>query len=288
MWDSVLAAEPEPHVALEGERVDRALTAVGDFADLLSPRFSGHSQGVAKLAGRAAVLAGLPEADVTRTGRAGLVQDVGRASVPVSAWNRPGRLTRGEWEKVRLHPYFTERVCAGSPFLRQLGSYAASHHERVDGSGYHRGIGAELLPMATRLLAAADMLHALTQSRPHRGPLGLSEAIDLLAREVTSGRLDADAVGAVVEAAGGEPPPLPRPAGLTDREAQIVGLLARGLATKQVARLLGISPKTVDRHTEHAYRKIGVSSRAGVTLFATEHGLLAWGELPIGRGTARS
>jgi DNA-binding NarL/FixJ family response regulator len=75
---------------------------------------------------------------------------------------------------------------------------------------------------------------------------------------------------------------------LTEREAEVVGLLARGLQTKQVAHALGISVKTADRHVQNAYWKIGVSTRAAATLFAMEHGLLAWGELPIARPATRA
>lgn len=88
---------------------------------------------------------------------------------------------------------------------------------------------------------------------------------------------------AVVEAAGQRVPKLERPAGLTEREAEVVRLLARGFMTKQVAKALGISVKTADRHVQNAYGKIGVSSRAAATLFAMEHGLMTWGELPMER-----
>jgi HD-GYP domain-containing protein (c-di-GMP phosphodiesterase class II) len=287
-WDAVLAAEPEPRIVLQGDRIDRALTAVGDFADLLTPSLSGHCHRVADLAAGAAGAAGLPAADIAHIGRAALVQDIGRATVPAPVWDRAGELTPDEWERVRLHPYYTQRICAPSPFLRSLGDDAACHHERLDGSGYYRGVGAESLSPAARILAAADAMGSLLQRRPYREAVPLPSATDRLVREVAAGRMDADAVAAVIEAAGGDPPALPRPAGLTEREAQVVALLARGLATKQVARTLGISAKTVDRHTEHAYRKIGVSSRAGVALFANEHGLLAWGEYPIGAGYLRA
>jgi DNA-binding NarL/FixJ family response regulator len=91
-----------------------------------------------------------------------------------------------------------------------------------------------------------------------------------------------------VEAAGQQVPRLERPAGLTEREATVVGMLARGQQTKQIAAALGISAKTADRHIQNAYRKIGVSSRAAATLFAMKHGLVAWGELPIAEPTART
>ena len=128
----------------------------------------------------------------------------------------------------------------------------------------------------------------MTEPRPHREPHPPERAAQILAEEASAGRLDPDAVAAVLEAAGQRAPRLERPAGLTEREVEVVAMLARGLQTKQVARALGISVKTADRHIQNAYRKIGVSSRAAATLFAMEHGLVAWGELPIARSAARS
>jgi DNA-binding NarL/FixJ family response regulator len=92
--------------------------------------------------------------------------------------------------------------------------------------------------------------------------------------------VDPDLVAAVFDASGQPVEHIERPAGLTDREAEVLRLLARGLQTKQIAATLGISPKTADRHIQNVYGKIGVSSRAAATLFAMEHGLMAWGELP--------
>jgi DNA-binding CsgD family transcriptional regulator len=103
----------------------------------------------------------------------------------------------------------------------------------------------------------------------------------MLNRDAAAGRLDADSVAAVIEAAGLHAPRVSRPAGLTEREAQVIGLLARGLQTKQVARLLGISAKTADRHIQNGYAKIGVSTRSAAAVFAMQHGLIAWGELPM-------
>ena len=139
-----------------------------------------------------------------------------------------------------------------------------------------------MLTPGARLLAAADAYHAMTEPRPHRDALEPERAAALLEQEARGRRLDADSVAAVLEAAGHRRPQVPRPAGLTAREAEVVGLLARGLQTKQVARALGISAKTADRHIQNAYAKIGVSTRAAATLFAMQHGLAVWGELPIG------
>jgi len=279
--DEVLALEPPAPLVLEAEPLDRALAAMGNFADLISPYLAGHSAGVAELTGAAARSCGIDASGVVAIRRAGLLHDLGRVAVHPRIWQKPGPLTADEWEQVRLHPYHTERVLSRSSFLSAFSPIAGAHHERLDGSGYHRGAaGPELAPPA-RLLAAADAYHAMTEPRPHRKPHPADRAARMLAEEASAGRLDPDAVAAVLEAAGQRAPRLERPAGLTEREAEVIAMLARGLQTKQVARTLGISVKTADRHVQNAYRKIGVSSRAAATLFAMEHGLVAWGELPI-------
>jgi HD-GYP domain-containing protein (c-di-GMP phosphodiesterase class II) len=281
VWDEVLACEPQPPLALEGEAIDRALVAMAGFSDLISPYLTGHSAGVAELASAAAGRGRSDPAELTAIRRAGLVHDMGRVAVHPRIWQQPRALTADEWEQVRLHPYHTERVLSRSPFLSQLAPVAVAHHERLDGSGYHRGCPGADLPFPARLLAAADAYRAMCEPRPHREALPPDRAAKTLAGEASAGRLDADAVTAVIEAAGHAAPRLERPAGLTEREAEVVAMLARGLQTKQVARELGISVKTADRHVQNAYGKIGVSTRAAATLFAMEHGLVAWGELPI-------
>jgi HD-GYP domain-containing protein (c-di-GMP phosphodiesterase class II) len=283
VWEETLAYEPRPPLFLEGEAMDRALVAMGNFADLISPFLGGHSAAVAGLAQAAAQRCGMDEPDVAALRQAAQVHDLGRVAVPARIWQKPGPLNADEWEKVRLHSYYTERVLARSDFLAAFAPVAGAHHERLDGSGYHRGsLGAELT-LPARMLAVADAYCAMTAPRPYREPLLPEEAADELAQEASARRLDADAVTAVLDAAGQHVPRLERPAGLTEREATVVGMLARGLQTKEIAAALGISSKTADRHIQNAYRKIGVSTRAAATLFAMEHGLLAWGELPIVR-----
>ena len=287
-WDEVLAFEPGRPLMLEGEALDRALAAMGNFADLISPYLAGHSAGVAELAGAAARHCRIDAVSATAIQRAGLVHDLGRVAVHPRIWQKLGPLTADEWEQVRLHPYHTERVLSRSPFFSALAVAAGAHHERLDGSGYHRGAVGLELGFPARLLAAADAYHAMTEPRPHRGPLPPEQAAQAVAEEATAGRFDPDAVRAVVEAAGQAPPRLTRPAGLSEREAEVLAMLARGFQTKEVARALGISVKTADRHIQNAYRKIGVSTRAAATLFAMEHGLVVWGELPIVRPPVRS
>jgi HD-GYP domain-containing protein (c-di-GMP phosphodiesterase class II) len=287
-WEAVLALEPPPPLVLEAEAIDRALAAMGNFADLISPSLAGHAAGVAELAAGAARHCGIDAVGVTGIRRAGLVHDLGRVAVHPRVWQQPGPLSADDWEQVRLHPYQTERVLSRSAFLAGLAPIAGGHHERLDGSGYHRGCVGTALSMPARVLAAADAYHAMTEPRPRRPALAPEQAATTLGQEASAGRLHPDAVAAVCEAAGQRVPRLARPAGLTEREAEVIGLLARGLQTKQVARALGISIKTADRHIQNAYGKLGVSTRAAAALFAMEHGLVAWGELPIGRPKARS
>jgi HD-GYP domain-containing protein (c-di-GMP phosphodiesterase class II) len=287
VWEETLACEPDPPLMLAGAALDRALAAMADFADLISPYLTGHSRGVAALAAAAASSCRLDEEAVVALRRAALVHDLGRVAVHPRIWQKPGPLTADEHEQVRLHPYQSERVLARSQFLAALAPVAGAHHERLDGSGYHRGVAGADLPLPARVLAAADAYHAMTEPRAHRDPIAPERAAEILGEAASSERLDADAVTAVVEAAGQRAPRIERPAGLTEREVEVVRLLARGLQTKQVARALGISAKTADRHVQNVYRKIGVSSRAAATLFAMEHGLMAWGELPMARPPAR-
>jgi HD-GYP domain-containing protein (c-di-GMP phosphodiesterase class II) len=283
VWEETLACEPQPQLWLDGEALDRALAAMGNFADLISPYLAGHSGGVADLAESAARRCRIDEGGVVALRRAALVHDLGRVAVDARVWQKRAPLSADEWERVRLHPYHSQRVLARSAFLAALAPVAGAHHERLDGSGYHRAaVGAELAAPA-RLLAAADAFHAMTEPRPHREPIAPDRAAEILGQQARAGRLDAGAVTAVIESAGQRAPRVQRPAGLTERELEVIGLLARDLQTKQVAHALGISVKTADRHIQNAYRKIGVSSRAAATLFAMEHGLLAWGELPISR-----
>jgi HD-GYP domain-containing protein (c-di-GMP phosphodiesterase class II) len=185
-------------------------------------------------------------------------------------------LTDREWERVRLHTYYAERIFARTPALAHLGALASLHHERLDSSGYHRGLPSVSQPLIARLLSAADVYHALTEMRPYRPAFLPEAAARELKNQVQEGRLDGDAVSAVLSAAGHRPGRGHKQivAGLSERELEVLRLLARGLTTRQVAQQLVISEKTADSHIQHIYHKIGVSTRAGATLFAMEHQLL--------------
>ena len=236
VWEESLDREPHPRLMLEGSALDRGLAAMGNFADLISPYLAGHSTGVAELAAGAARRCGFDEAGVVALRRAALVHDLGRVAVHPRIWQKREPLSADEWEQVRLHPYHSERVVAHSAFLAALAPVAGAHHERLDGSGYHRGAAGAQLTVPARVLAAADAYEAMTAPRPYREPLPPQRAADELAREASAGRLDGDAVTAVLAAAGQPAPRLERPARLTDREARVIGMLARGLQTKEIAR----------------------------------------------------
>jgi HD-GYP domain-containing protein (c-di-GMP phosphodiesterase class II) len=280
LWDGVIATEPAPSGAASAEEIDRVLLAVADFVDLKSPYLAGHSSGVGNLAAAAAAQTGLRTEEVAMVRRAGWLHDIGRIGISASIWNEPGPLSAHQWEQVRLHPYYTGRVLDRTPFLSRLAAVASAHHERLDGSGYFRATKAGQLNMACRVLAAADAYQAMTEPRPHRPAMAPQAAARELRAGVDAGRLDGTAAEAVLGAAG-QPISRRRPqgvAGLTARETDIMRQVARGLSIKQIARELSIAPKTVDGHIQRIYAKIGVSTRAGATLFALSHGLLPDGE----------
>jgi HD-GYP domain-containing protein (c-di-GMP phosphodiesterase class II) len=274
-WEQVIAAEPSLAGVVSDEKLDDALEAIGDFSDLKSPWTIGHSRGVAELSAEAARGYGLPPDDVTTLRRAGLVHDVGRLGVSNAVWDKRGELTRTDLERIRLHPYLSERMLAFSPALAPLGAIAVQHHERLDGSGYPHGLSGDAITPMGRILAAADCYHAITEMRPHRPARSPEDAAAELRGEVAAGRLDGDAVDAVLRAAGHRVRRRREwPAGLTPREVEVLRLLARGLSNKEIAGLLVISRKTAGSHVEHIYARIGASNRAQASLFAMKHGLM--------------
>lgn len=279
-WDAVIDGDPSLGRTLDAPALDTALEALADFADLKSPSRIGHSRGVAALAAAAADRLGLPAADATLVRRAALVHDLGMIGVPSGVWDATRPWSEAQRERARTHPYLTERMLARSWPLAELGRCAALHHERLDGSGYPRGLAGEAIPLPARILAAADVYHALGEPRPQRPAVGPTAAAAHLRGEVRAGRLDGDAVGAVLAAAGHKPRRRAGlPGGLTPREAEVVVLAARGRSNPEIARALSVSRKTVSAHLEHVYAKLGVSTRTEAALFAMRHGLV--GQAPV-------
>jgi HD-GYP domain-containing protein (c-di-GMP phosphodiesterase class II) len=280
-WEQVIASEPALGVVLDDVQFDAALLAVADFVDLKSPFTLGHARSVSALAEGAARQLGLDDHEVTQLRRAGLVHDFGRLGVSNSIWDKPGPLGAGEWERIRMHPYLTQRMLRQAPSLAPLGALAAQHRERLDGSGYPAGLAGPAISQPGRILAVADAYQSMREPRPYRAALDEDAAAKELAREVREGRLDRQAVDAVLGAAGhAVARTSDGPAGLTRREIDVLRLLARGRSAREIADELVIAPKTARNHIEHIYTKIGATNRVTASLFAVQHGLLpdaSWG-----------
>ncbi|MQA00577.1 MAG: HD domain-containing protein [Dehalococcoidia bacterium] len=283
---ATVAAEPDPPLRISARGLDDACRAFGDMADLKSPYTVGHSSGVAALAEAAGRALGLAGDDLDDLRRAALLHDLGRVGVPAGTWEKQSRLTSADWEHIRLHAYYTERILQRSTVLARLATAAGMHHERIDGSGYHRRAAGRDLPLAARILAAADTYDAKTHDRPHRSALSREQAAALLTEEARAGRLDTGAVRAVLDAAGqpAGPAAVQRreyPSGLSEREVEVLRLVASGCSNADIAERLVISRRTAEHHVQHIYDKIGRSTRAAATMFAVEHDLLTTPTPPL-------
>jgi HD-GYP domain-containing protein (c-di-GMP phosphodiesterase class II) len=176
VWEAVIEAEPALAVVLSGERLDAALGAIANFVDLKSPYFLGHARAVADLAAEAGARLGLGEAELRLLRRAALVHGLGRLGISNAIWDKRGALGAGEWERVRLQPYLTERMLRQSDALAPVARIAVQHRERLDGSGYPRGLSGAGISREARILAAADTYQAMREPRPtvpsdpQRGP----------------------------------------------------------------------------------------------------------------------
>jgi HD-GYP domain-containing protein (c-di-GMP phosphodiesterase class II) len=275
-WELVIDAEPSLARVLSEEELDGALAAVGEFAELKSPWTMGHARGVAALCAEAVDGYVLPAEDTVLLRRASLVHDIGRLGVSNAIWDKPGPLSGSEWERVRLHPYLSERMLTFSAAFAPLAAVAVQHHERLDGSGYPRGLSGQMISSSGKLLGVADVYQALIEPRPYRPALTPQEAAGGLRGEVTAGRLDGAAVDAVLRAAGHSVRRRREgPSGLTAREVEVLRLLAQGFSNKEIAKRLVISRKTAGTHVEHIYAKAGATNRAQASLFAVKHGLLS-------------
>jgi HD-GYP domain-containing protein (c-di-GMP phosphodiesterase class II) len=208
--------------------------------------------------------------------RAAHLHDLGRTGVFQRIWDKEGALTESEWERVRMHSYYTERIVARLGSLGTAAAIAALAHERLDGSGYHRRLPSSAVSLGARLLAAADAYHAMIEARPHRAAFTPAGAAEELGREAAAGRFDRGAVAAVLAAAGHRAAPIraTHPAGLSSREVEVLRVLSLGLTNKEIATRLDISVKTAGNHVQHIFEKVGVTTRAAATLFAMQHDLL--------------
>jgi HD-GYP domain-containing protein (c-di-GMP phosphodiesterase class II) len=274
--DRILEVEPNPVAECGHGALVEDATALANAADLETPFMHQHSTRVAELTTAAATAGGLDAETIETLHVAALLHDIGRVGVSDVIWEKPGPLTTAEWEHVRMHPYHSERILTVSRTLQPIARLAGMHHERLDGSGYYRASTSTEIPMPVRILSAADAFVAMTQQRAHRPAMEADQAADELRKDVREGRLDGDAVAAVLDAAGQQPRVSAlRPLGLSDREIEVLRLVAQGYSNPQIAEHLTISRRTAEHHVQHIYTKIGVCTRPGAALLALQHGLLA-------------
>jgi HD-GYP domain-containing protein (c-di-GMP phosphodiesterase class II) len=273
-WAAAMAAEPGPERTVDGDAIDEGLRAIAHFTDLKCRFTRGHSTGVAMLAGAAARKLGLGEAIAQSVARAGLVHDVGRVAVTAAIWDKAEPLTDTERERIRLHTYVGERVLSRAPSLSAVAEIATLAHERLDGSGYHRRLPAAACSPAARVLAAADVYQALREERPHRAAFDPDRAAAELTAMTRAGTLCPDAVRAVLASAGHASRTADRPSGLTDREIEVLRLVARGMTNKEIAAALKISTKTAGHHVQHVLEKLSVTTRSAATMIAMHKGLV--------------
>ncbi|OLT55088.1 HD domain-containing phosphohydrolase [Cellulosimicrobium sp. CUA-896] len=278
-YRAVLDAEPDPVRRVPDDTAVDVARTFGRLVDLKAPGTLGHAEAVAALARRAALTLGLAGDDVADLALAGHLHELGKVGVPSAVWARTTAPSATGREQARLHAYHGERIVGRVPELAGVARLVGEHHERLDGSGYHRGLTGPHLSLASRVLAAADAYRARVEGRPGLAPAAPEPAASWLRAESVAGRLDADAVDAVLAGTRPDRPgprsaPHVRPSGLTPRQVEVLRLVARGLSNAQIARELVISRRTAEHHVQDVYAHTGVSTRAGAAMFALRHGLV--------------
>ncbi|PVX81762.1 HD domain-containing phosphohydrolase [Paraburkholderia unamae] len=274
------ASPTDLDAALTTPHMEQATSAelIADVIDLKLPWMTGFSRAVAATAARCCERLTTDKAAHARVYRAGLIHGIGRAAVPNGIWNLNTRLPESAWEKVRLAPYWTSRAGKQAGALHDAAELASYAYERLDGSGYFRGVSAAALTPEARVLAASVAWVALRSARPWRAALGAEAAAQALRAEVQAGRLCGEAVDALLAEGA---PAVKRPvsaaeprARLSAREIDVLRAISRGASNKEAARELTLSPSTVRTHVESVFRKLECSTRAAATLKASAMGLL--------------
>ncbi len=188
--EEVIALEPEVHrLSADPDRVDDIAHAFAEVIDAKSHYTHSHSERVMRVGEVIAQGLNLPLEDRQVIRRAALLHDIGKLSVPNSILDKQGRLTSSEWETIRLHPYFSERILERIVGFEEVAFLAGAHHERRDGKGYFRNLKTGQIPMKARLLGVADVYEALTAERPYHPSRGHEEAMKILKDDAQSNRL---------------------------------------------------------------------------------------------------
>jgi HD-GYP domain-containing protein (c-di-GMP phosphodiesterase class II) len=274
--DQVLKIEPQSEWRAVGdERIDDVALAFADFIDLKSRYKAAHSRRVGAVAEQLARMLRCADEAVIQIRRAGFMHDIGVVGVASYTLDRPWRqLSESEKDDYRLHPYHAERILKRIPCLAPLAEMVGTHQERMDGSGFYRGLRGDDISLGARIIAVADRLDELTHSTPGTPALALPDAVEALSSEP----LDREVLAALRRSLGEKPvspaPAPSRPAALTEREVEVLRLMTRGLTRREIGKRLTISENTVRNHLDHIYDKTGTSNRVSATMFAMENGLL--------------
>ena len=276
LWDRTLALEPADR-RLEFDAASHAamFEAIADMADLKSPAFHGHSRRVSALAVAAGRQLGLPVPDLEVLGRAALAHDLGRVSIPNTILDKPRALASAEWEVVAVSTRITRSApCCALRHWRRMRPQRACI---TNGStAPDTTVAYAHLPSRRRhgCSPRPNSYQALTSARSYRPALEPQRAASALREDAAAGRLDGGAVEAVIATASGQPVRLMGGRRLSEREVEVLGLLASGFSTREVAARLTITEKTVRHHVEHIYDKLGVSTRAAAVVAALHEGRL--------------
>lgn len=274
VWETVLEnAVSYGQITANAELVAEVFA---DFTDLKSAYTGGHSRRVADLACQAASTLGVSGREIERLRLAALLHDIGTSGIPTGVFEKRGALNIVEREQVEQHAYYTQRILGKSSYFAEIAELAGAHHEKLNGTGYPRRTSGSALGLPARILVAADIYTALLEERAYRPAYTSAAAAEILHAAVKKGEIDGVVVQAILGLKGNTHNRKRSvwPAGLSDREVQVLGLMARGMSNKQIGADLKISARTAGHHVIHIYNKIGLSTRAGAVLFAVENDLI--------------
>jgi HD-GYP domain-containing protein (c-di-GMP phosphodiesterase class II) len=258
------------------DQMEVVCEALADFVDIKSHGSWNHSRIVADVAVDMGSYLGLGGSEQTRLRCAALVHDLGNVAIPLRILEKGDRRSASEWEYYRLHSYYTQRVLERVEPLQELAQAAAATHEWINGQGYHRQLIGEQIPLNGRILAVADTYAQLTQQQGDQ-----VEPTDALRemRPLVGTQFDRSCYNALTASLTSahrvkRTAPERRQLGdLTEREAEVLRLLAQGQSNPQIAKALVITRKTVEHHLEHIYNKIGVTCRTSAVVYAVQHGI---------------
>lgn len=275
----VLAMRPATSAELRTEaQIDMVCEALADFADIRARTRWNHSSDVAKQTVAIAQQLGLGRTEQRRARRAALLHDLGAVSVPIAVLDKKEPLSEGERELLRLHSHYTERVLERVGPLHDLAVEASADHEWVNGEGYHHHLVGDQIPLVGRIMAVADTYLSLASDQ--KEALEPARAMSTL-EPLVGTQLDGLCFEGLVNVLTGlptertSPPRVALSDGLTEREVEVLRLLARGLSNPQIGQALVISRKTVEHHLEHIYNKLDISTRTSAVAYAVHRGLAA-------------